>query len=73
MLKASYLILEINEFGSYEAKTEENERVHIEDCEGWWLSGCCGSVAEHWRLSQRCSGFHSRQLPAFSLSSIFAS
>ena len=24
--------------------------VHIEDCEGWWLSGCCGSVAEHWRL-----------------------
>ena len=19
--------------------------VHIEDCEGWWLSGCCGSVA----------------------------
>ena len=18
--------------------------VHIEDCEGWWLSGCCGSV-----------------------------
>ena len=24
--------------------------VHIEDCEGWWLSGCCGSVAEHWWL-----------------------
>ena len=26
--------------------------VHIEfyDCGGWWLSGCCGSVAEHWRL-----------------------
>ena len=23
--------------------------VHIEDCEGWWLSGCCGSVAEHWQ------------------------
>ena len=22
--------------------------LHIEDCEGWWLSGCCGSVAEHW-------------------------
>ena len=21
--------------------------VHIENCEGWWLSGCCGSVAEH--------------------------
>ena len=24
--------------------------VYIEDCEGWWLSGCCGSVAEHWPL-----------------------
>ena len=24
--------------------------VHIEDCEGWWLPGCCGSVAEHCRL-----------------------
>ena len=24
--------------------------VHIEDCEGWWLSGCRGSVAEHWQL-----------------------
>ena len=23
---------------------------NIEDCEGWWLSGCHGSVAEHWRL-----------------------
>ena len=23
---------------------------HIEDCEGWWLSDCRGSVAEHWRL-----------------------
>ena len=22
--------------------------VHIEDCEGWWLSGCRSSVAEHW-------------------------
>ena len=20
---------------------------YIEDCEGWWLSGCCSSVAEH--------------------------
>ena len=20
--------------------------MHIEDCEGWWLSGCCSSVAE---------------------------
>ena len=24
--------------------------LYIEDCEGWWLSGCRGSVAEHWRL-----------------------
>ena len=27
----------------------------IEDCEGWWLSGCCGSVAEHWRLKPEVS------------------
>ena len=24
--------------------------VHIEDCEGWWLSCCRGLVAEHWWL-----------------------
>ena len=29
--------------------------VHIEDCEGWWLSGCRGSVAEHWRLKPEVS------------------
>ena len=29
--------------------------VYIEDCEGWWLSGCCGSVAEHWRLKPKVS------------------
>ena len=34
------------EFRCYEAKIA----VHMEDCEGWWLSGCCSSVAEHWRL-----------------------
>jgi len=28
MLKASYLMLEVNEFGSYEAKVEESEKVH---------------------------------------------
>ena len=22
--------------------------VHIEDCESWWLSCCCNSLAEHW-------------------------
>ena len=31
--------------------------VHIEDCEGWWLSGCRGSVAEHWRLKPEVSWF----------------
>ena len=40
--------------------------VQIEDCEGWWLSGCCGSVAEHWlhkpgvlgSISGDCKPFH---------------
>ena len=40
--------------------------MHIEDCEGWWLPGCCGS-------SQRCPGFDSQWLPAFSAFSVFAS
>ena len=47
--------------------------IHIEDCEGWWLSGCHGSVAEHWWLKPGVSWFNSQQLLAFSLSSIFAS
>ena len=50
----------------FEAKIEESEKassrrelnpgfsttcaVHIEDCGGWWLSGCHSSVAEDWRL-----------------------
>ena len=25
------------------------------DFEGWWLSGCCGSVAKHWRLKPEVS------------------
>ena len=29
--------------------------VHIEDCEGWWLFGCCGSVVEHWPLKPEMS------------------
>ena len=29
--------------------------VHIEDSEGWWLSGCRGSVAEHWWLKPEAS------------------
>ena len=51
--------------------------VYIEDCEGWWLSGCRGSVAEHWQLKPEVSWV---RLPMaaglfhfFSLSSIFAS
>ena len=26
-----------------------------QNCEGWWLSGCRGSVAEHWRLKPEVS------------------
>ena len=29
--------------------------VHIEVCEGWWLSGCRGSMAKHWRLKPELS------------------
>ena len=47
--------------------------IHIEDCEGWWLSSCRGSVAEHWWLKSEVSWFNSQQLLAFSLSSTFAS
>ena len=40
---------------------------NIEDCEGWWLSGCCSSVAEHWlhkpgilgSIPGDCQPFHS--------------
>ena len=28
--------------------------VHIEDCDGWWLSGCHGSVESTGGSSQRC-------------------
>ena len=38
--------------------------------EGWWLSGCRSSVAEHWLHKP---GVDSRRLPAFSLPCIFAS
>ena len=32
----------------FRGKIEESEiAIHIEDCEGWWLSNC-SSVAEHW-------------------------
>ena len=29
--------------------------TYREDCEGWWLPGCHGSVAEHWRLKPEVS------------------
>ena len=52
----------IKRFRCYEAKIASGEwlpgvqlryfsstcAVHIEDCGGWWLSGCRSSVAEHW-------------------------
>ena len=43
-------------FRCYEAKkTGESEKIHIQDCEGWWLSGCRSSVAEHWWLKPEVS------------------
>ena len=56
----------INEVRCYEAQIEESEKgrqppgveprtPYIEDCEGWWLSGCRSSVAEHWRLKPEVS------------------
>ena len=59
-------MLEIKEFN--EVKIEESA-VHIQDCEGWWLSGCRGSVAQHWWLKPEVPRV---RLPAFSLSSISA-
>ena len=32
-----------------------DRKIHIEDCEGWWLSCCRGSAAEHWRLKPEVS------------------
>ena len=29
--------------------------ISVEDREGTWLSGCCGSVAEHWQLKPEVS------------------
>ena len=74
LLRASCLTLEIEEFRCYEVKIEEymcaTEAFSTEDGEGWWLSGC-GSVAEHFK--QVVFWVRLQQLPAFSLSSVFAS
>ena len=51
----------INEFRCYEVKIEDIEITilyiyqHIQNCEGRWLSSCCGSVAEHWWLKPEVS------------------
>ena len=45
---------------------------NIEDCEGWWLIGCCSSVVEHWlhkpgvlgSIPSNCQSFHG---PLFNL------
>ena len=37
------------------------DAVHIENCEGWWLSGRRSSVVEHWWLKPELSWV---QLPA---------
>ena len=45
--------------------------VYIEDCEGWWLSGCHSSVAEYWQhkpgvLGLIPGGFQPFHFPLFS-------
>ena len=40
--------------------------VNIEDCEGWWWSSCCGSVAEHWQLKPGVLGSIPGTFPLFS-------
>ena len=64
MLRSSWLTLEINEFRCCEMKiaavtakcaTEAFSAAHIEDCEGWWSSGCHGSLTENWWLKPEMS------------------
>ena len=44
------------EIRCYEAESEkassrrDSNPGHVEDCEGWWSSGCRCSVGEHWQL-----------------------
>ena len=35
--------------------TRPHNPLYIEDCVGWWLSGCCGLEAEHRRLKLEVS------------------
>ena len=46
--------------------------VHINDCEGWWLSSCRSSVAEHWLHKPGVLGSIHGGCRPFSLSSTFA-
>ena len=46
-------MLEIKEFRCYEAKIEKSEKGQQLLSEGWWLSGCRSSVAEHWWLKPK--------------------
>ena len=61
MLRASCLKLETNEFGCNEAShdrwttTNPHNPLYVLDCEGWWLSSCCGSVGDHWQLKPEVS------------------
>ena len=47
--------------------------VYIEDCEGWWLSSCFSSVAEHWLHKPGILGLIPSDCQPFHFSSIFAS
>ena len=47
--------------------------VHIEDCEGWWLSCCFGSVAEHWWLKPGVLGSTPGECQLFHFPLFFAS
>ena len=45
--------------------------VYIEDCEGWWLAGCRGAMAEHWQLKPDVSWVWLLTTTRLSLSSAF--
>ena len=47
--------------------------VRVENCGGWWLSSCHRLSGRALAAQARCPEFNSQRLPAFSLSSIFAS